>query len=388
MSGEPRTRPAPPLPDAPSGRRPGRLLVVMPSWVGDCVMATPSLRVLRELLPGTFIGALLRPGLDQLLAGTTFFDAIHVDRAAGMMGPRRVAGRIRRFRFDTAILFTNSFSTALITRLAGIPWRLGYVRDGRGMLITDPLQAPRRRDVDPYRQSRTNPGGWAPVPACRYYYRLASHLLADAGLSPGTMGPLELVVTREEELLAEDLLVRARVTRGELSLRATAVLNPGGNDEAKRWPVDRYAALADYLAEHHDVRVLINGSPAERELTAAVAAACRPDTRPILLADHGINLSILKAIIARSAVMVTNDTGPRHIAAAVGTPLVTLFGPTDPRWTTIPFEDEIIRVADPTLPREEVADDHPERCRIDRIGLGDVVASVNELLTRRRVISE
>lgn len=375
-------------PDLPSGRRPARLLVVMPSWVGDCVMATPALRVLRELLPGAFIGALVRPGLDELLAGTEFFDAIHVDRAAGMMGPKRVAGRLRKYRFDTALLFTNSFSTALIARLAGIPWRIGYERDGRGMLITDPLQAPKRRDMDPFKRSKTNPSGWAPVPACRYYYRLASHLLADAGLSPGTMGPLELVVTREEELVAEDLLKRAGLSAGELSMRPMAVLNPGGNDDAKRWPPDRFAAVADYLAEHHDCRVLLNGSPKEAELVASIASLCRGATQPIRLPEHGINLSILKAIIARSRIMVTNDTGPRHIAAAVGTPLVTLFGPTDPRWTTIPFEDEIIRVADPELPEEEVADDHPERCAIDRIGLGDVVASVNELMASRGMIAD
>ncbi len=375
-------------PDLPSGRRPARLLVVMPSWVGDCVMATPALRVLRELLPGAFIGALVRPGLDELLAGTEFFDAIHVDRAAGMMGPKRVAGRLRKYRFDTALLFTNSFSTALIARLAGIPWRIGYERDGRGMLITDPLQAPKRRDMDPFKHSKTNPSGWAPVPACRYYYRLASHLLADAGLSPGTMGPLELVVTREEELVAEDLLKRSGLSAGEISMRPMAVLNPGGNDDAKRWPPDRFAAVADYLAEHHDCRVLLNGSPKEAELVASIASQCREATQPIRLPEHGINLSILKAIIARSRIMVTNDTGPRHIAAAVGTPLVTLFGPTDPRWTTIPFEDEIIRVADPELPEEEVADDHPERCAIDRIGLGDVVASVNELMASRGMIAD
>ena len=371
------------LSDAPTGRRPARLLVVMPSWVGDCVMATPALRVLRELLPGAFIGALVRPGLDQLLAGSTFFDTIHVDRAAGMMGPKRVASRVRRFRFDTALLLTNSFSTALITRLAGIPWRIGYVRDGRGMLITDPLQAPRRRDMEPFKQSRTNPAAWAPIPACRAYYRLASHLLADAGLSPGPMGPLELVVTREEELLADDLLKQAGLHQPEDARRGFALLNPGGNAEAKRWPAERFAALASYLAEHHHLRVLLNGSPGERDLVASIAAQCR-GADPVLLPEHGINLSILKAVIARSVVMVTNDTGPRHIAAAVGTPLVTLFGPTDPRWTTIPFEDEIIRVADPTLPPEEVADDHPDRCAIGRIGLGDVVASVNEVMSRRR----
>ncbi|MEQ8850915.1 MAG: glycosyltransferase family 9 protein [Phycisphaerales bacterium] len=375
------TGPDPDLRDAPSGRRPSRLLVVMPSWVGDCVMATPALRVLRELLPGAFVGGLVRPGIDQLLAGSTHFDELHVDRAVGMMGPKRVAGRLRRFQFDTALLFTNSFSTALITRLAGIPWRTGYVRDGRNLLITDPLHAPRRKDVAPYNKSLTDPNAWAPVPACRYYYRLAVHLLADAGLDAGPMGPLELVVTREEQLLATDLLREAGVTDEERE-RGIVLLNPGGNNAAKRWPADRYTAVADYVAQHHDMRVLLNGSPAERDLIKEIAGLCRESTRPVCLPDCGITLSVLKGVIQACRVMVTNDTGPRHIAAALGTPLVSLFGPTDHRWTTIPFEDEIIKVADPDLPEEEVANDHPQRCAIDRIGLGDVVAAVNDLLAR------
>ena len=345
-------------------------------------MATPALRVLRELLPGAFIGALARPGLEEILEGSPFFDEIHVDRAVGMMGPKRVASRLRKFRFDTALLFTNSFSTALITRLAGIPWRTGYVRDGRGLLITDPLQAPRRKDVDPFQASRTDPRAWSPIPACQYYYRLVSHLLADAGLYPGPMGPLELTVTREEQHMALDLLDRAGIPAAAIDDKPMIMLNPGGNDEAKRWPADRFAALADYAASNHGMRVLINGAPSEAELVQAIAAQCQPETAPIRLPELGVRLSTLKALVQRCRIMVTNDTGPRHIAAAVGTPIVSLFGPTDPRWTKIPFEDEIIRFAAPDLPASEVADDHPEQCDITRIGLGDVIGAMNDLLSR------
>jgi heptosyltransferase-2 len=166
---------------------------------------------------------------------------------------------------------------------------------------------------------------------------------------------------------------------------AIALLNPGGNDPAKRWPAERFAGLAEYLAHTRGVTVLVSGSPAERELTASIvsqAAGLKPQAagRIIDLARHQLTLGTLKAIIARCSVMVTNDTGPRHIAAAFGVPVVTLFGPTDHRWTTIPHNDEIRILADPTLPEEEIANDHPERCAIDKIGLGDVVAATNQLL--------
>jgi heptosyltransferase-2 len=405
-----------------------RLLVVLPSWVGDAVMATPSLRILREHLPGAFIGGLMRPGIDELLNGTNFFDEAHVSSAQGMMGPKRAAAKIRPRRYDAAVLFTNSFSTALVTRLAGIPRRYGYDRDARGLLLTDPLPVPKRRDVEPFSRSSTNPGDWAPIPACQYYDTLARHFLHAVRQHPGPMGPMELVVTKTDELAADEVFDLAGVkvpppagaspgrvipaTResqdtlhlAKLPTRtpprtpravptAIALLNPGGNDPAKRWPAERFAALADYLAHTRGVTVLVSGSPAERELTASIVsqAAQRPSSpthdsrltthaQIVDLARHQLTLGTLKAIIARCSVMVTNDTGPRHIAAAFGVPVVTLFGPTDHRWTTIPHNDEVRILADPTLPEEEIANDHPERCAIDKIGLGDVVAATNQLL--------
>lgn len=352
----------------------------MPSWIGDAVMATPALRVLRELLPGAFIGALVRPGIDQILAGTDFFDEIHVGHALGAMGPKRLAAKARPRRYDSALLLTNSFSTALIARLAGIPRRIGYERDARTFLLTDHITPPRRRDVEPYCRSSTNPGAWAPVSACEYYFRLASYFLRSIGLTPTEMGPLELATTPSEERAASEILTGAGIPPERQHATALAMINPGGNNPAKRWPPDRFASLADELARRHSMTILINGSPGEAALASDIGALCRGSTPVVELPRLGITLGALKALIRRCRIMVTNDTGPRHIAAAFGVPVVTLFGPTDHRWTTIPFEDEIEILSDPTLPEQEVANDHPDRCRIDHIGLGDVVAASKSLL--------
>lgn len=360
--------------------RPHRLLVVLPSWVGDTIMATPTLRLLRELLPASFIGGLARPGIDQLLAGSTFFDELHTDRAAGVMGPKRVAARLRPRRYDAALLLTNSFSTALVTRLAGIPRRIGYERDGRGLLLTDSLTPARRRDVEPYRRSATSPGDWAPIPAVRYYHDLAAHFLAACGLDAPPPGPMELVVTPEEEHAAIDLLRRAGVLEQGASC-PMAVLNPGGNDPAKRWPPERFASLAHRLIDRHGLTVLVSGAPSEVDLAAQVVSLIDRPGRAVNLPAHpGLSLGVLKAIVARCRVMITNDTGPRHMAAALGVPVVSLFGPTDHRWTTIPFQDEAILVSDPSLPEEEVANDHPDRCRIDRIPTEEVILATDRLL--------
>ena len=380
---------------------PSRLLIVFPSWVGDTVMATPTLARIRAAMPGAFIGALGRPGIDQLLTGADFLDEIHTFTPHGVMAPKRAANKVRPRRYDAALLLTNSFSTALITRLAFIPRRIGYNRDNRAMLLTDPVAPPRNPDRS-----------WKLTPAVDYYWNLASHLLNQPpvdwsihtptdcvrlplALPPGAL--LQLPVSDADNQTADDLLARANLAPDQ----PFAILNPGGNNPAKRWPADRYARLAHHLITNHNLTVLINGSPAESDLCESIRAQIAPtgregmastpdDTMAFSLPHLNITLGALKSLCRRAQLMVTNDTGPRHIAAATGTPLVTLFGPTDPRWTTIPVRahadgtpTETVLVADPTLPATESANDHPDRCRVDRITLAQVTAAADDQLARR-----
>jgi heptosyltransferase-2 len=369
-------------------------------------MATPTLRLIRRAFPGMFIGVLCRPGIDRVLAGLDVFDELHVERSAGVMGPKFVAARLRPRRYDTALLLTNSFSTALITRIAGIPRRIGYARDARGLLLTDRSDPPRRPD-----------GRWAPVPAVDYYHNLAAaHLLPpgpaarrrkglDHNPSTSSMGEvsggatvvsrpeqgtqtwlplptgcfMELAVTPADRAAADDLLARGGVDAGA----PLVLLNPGGNRREKRWPPDRFAAVADHLAGAHAMTALVNGSPAEAELAEGVSRACAV-ARPVSLPALGVTLSSLKGLVARCRLMVSNDTGPRHIALALGVPCVSLFGPTDHRWTIVPTRagaPDVMVLAEPHLPDDQVADDHPDRCRIDRIEVGAVISACEQALS-------
>ncbi|UYV13721.1 MAG: glycosyltransferase family 9 protein [Phycisphaera sp.] len=356
------------------GDRDRRLLIVLPSWVGDAVMATPALRLIRDTLPGWYIGAICRPGIDQVLAGLDSLDEVHIAPTTGVLGPKRVAAQLRPRRYAAALLLTNSFSTALATRVAGIPMRLGYERDGRGLLLTHRLTAPKREG-----------GGWAIVPAVAYYHHAARALLdvladrqvnATAPIEPlPARARLELVATDADIIKAADVLTKAGIDP-ETKL---AVLNPGGNNTAKRWPPDRFGQLADWLLEAHGLTSVINASPAEAEIAAAVRAASR--CGPPNLADHGGSLASLKGVLARSSLMVTNDTGPRHMAAALSVPVVSLFGPTDHRWTTIPTPaGEQLVLADPDLPEGQTANDDPQRSRVDRITLDRVQQAVDLVL--------
>ena len=356
----------------PPNHTPLRLLVVLPSWVGDVVMTTCAIRRIRDAHPGIFIGGLCKPGIDQLLSGNTLFDELHVFQPNGMMATKKAANKVRPRRYDTALLFTNSFSTALITRLAFIPRRIGYNRDTRGMLLTDPVSPPRNADKS-----------WKLTPAIDYYWNLASHLLDQdpidwsihsptncfempLALPPNTF--MELGATESDREKAAQILTSANIEPAQ----PYAILNPGGNNPAKRWPADRFALLADHLHTKHHLQVLINGSPNESDLCDQIIELAT--TNPLSLPALGNTLGALKPIIQGASIMITNDTGPRHIAAAFGTPLITLFGPTDPRWTTIPVRplangspSESIIVADPTLPPDQSANDHPTRCAIEHI---------------------
>lgn len=367
--------------------KPLRLLVVLPSWVGDTAMATPTLRRLREKLPGAFIGALARPGIDQLLRGSDLFDELHTFQPHGIMAPKRAAQKVRGRAYDTALLLTNSFSTALITRLAFISRRVGYNRDSRGVLLTDPVDPPRNPD-----------GSWKLTPAVDYYWNLASHLLnepttdwsihtaincKDLPLALPRDTHLELPINDEDISKLAEITTKANITDDQ----PFAILNPGGNNLDKRWPADRYAKLADHLIAEHDLLVLINGSPAESELCSEILDQIQSKQHAHALPTLGNTLGSLKVLCKHAAIMITNDTGPRHIAASMGTPLVTLFGPTDPRWTTIPVRahadgssTETVIVADPSLPANESANDHPKRCRIDRITIDEVKSAADSQL--------
>src|SRR5438876_4055288 len=148
---------------------PSRILVVQPSWVGDAIMATPTLRALRELYPGAHISYLLRRYVKPIYAGMPWADQLITYRtgktkAKAGKGFFDLATRLRRGRFDTAILLPNSFKSALICKMARIPRIIGYERDGRGFLLDDKLLPVKER------------GKFVPTPILRYYLGLAHYL--------------------------------------------------------------------------------------------------------------------------------------------------------------------------------------------------------------------
>jgi len=221
------------------------------------------------------------------------------------------------------------------------------------------------------------------MPALRYYLEIARYL-GEPG-EPGEQdvqdidSRMELFTTDQDKAAAQQLMANA----GCDDRRPLVLLNPGASfGPAKMWSPVRFAEVADRLIQEHGVQVAVTGSPAERHVIDQVIAAAQ---QPIVdLVAHGVDLHTLKVVMSCASLLITNDTGPRHMAAALNTPVVTIFGPTDPRWTEIDFDLErqvMVDVFCGPCQRKECPLDH--RC-MSQITADMVYDHASELLTLQR----
>jgi len=274
-----------------------RLLVRAPNWIGDVVLSLAAVRDLRRNFPMARVEVLGRPWVAELYRAVAEVDGVRA--AAGF----RAEVAAVRGGFDAAVLLPNSFGSALCALAAGIPERWGYATDGRGFLLT------RRCGVPPEVRGESQV----------YYYRA---MLAGVGL--------QVSATPDTSLRCPD----------DWAARGAALLdggdgwiglNPGAfYGGAKRWVPARYAAAGDALARETGHRVAVLGGLAERPLGEEIAAAMT--TGPRVLCGE-TTLPDLVGVLSRLRLLVTNDSGPMHLASALGVPLVAVFGPTDWRET-------------------------------------------------------
>jgi heptosyltransferase-2 len=304
-----------------------RVVVRGVNWVGDAVMTVPALRELRRVLPGASVTLATRAWAGGLFDGADFIDDI---LALGQSGGKtaaafREARALSARHFDLALLFPNAFAPALSAALARVPVRLGYETQGRGPLLTHRCKVPE------WRGSRHE---------VFYYLNLVAELerLLHGASTVETRGPrLELNVSEARTREALQLLrEHGALTRGEgAETRGPLVaLCPGStNSRAKRWPAERFAAVADMLVKTAGANVILIGAGEESEVSEEVARLM--GTRPAVLTGR-TSLAETAAVLRASDLLITNDTGPAHLAAAVGCPVVVIFGPTNPL-TTRPY---------------------------------------------------
>jgi heptosyltransferase-2 len=341
-----------------------RIAVFCPNWVGDAVMATPALRALREHFVDASITAVLKPYVAGILEGSPWFDRqlLHEGGFTSPRGWRAIAASLRHLRSDVAVLFTNSFRSALIAWLGRCKRRIGYVRSSRGLLLTERLHFPTGPD-----------GKRIPSPAIDSYHRLVEQLGC-----PRPSHRMELFTSAADENAADRVWERFDLGR----FAEVICLNPGAAfGSAKQWPAEYFASLARELVDRRGSGVLMLCGPGEQGLARGIVRdAARPGV--CSLADQPLSLGLTKACVRRCDLLITTDSGPRHFAAAFDRPVVSLFGPTHIAWTETYHPKAVhmqVKVDCGPCQLRVCPLDH--RC-MKRLGPSDVFSTSAELLRR------
>jgi heptosyltransferase-2 len=297
---------------AASPAQPERILVVGNGFLGDTVLGIPFLRNLRRRFPRAVIDVLIEPAAAAVLAHCPYTDELiawpRPPRSQRLL-PKAMhsllgqAAWLRSRRYSRAYLFKRSFSSALLVRLAGIPWRVGHGAEGRGWLLS--------RSVGVHRG--------------RHQTEAYLDLLRGDSIDVDD-GHNENWVCERDRVALDSLVadVPAERSRVFLAMRST---NPD-----KHWPIDRWAAVIDWLVVARGCEVFFCGGPADVRMHTEVVSLLAP-TVALHVHDHSAALSLRQVggLLARMDLCVGIDSGLPHIAASHGVPVVALFGPTDPR---------------------------------------------------------
>ncbi len=270
-----------------------KILIRATNWVGDAVMCLPALRAIRERFPAAHIAILAKPWVADLYARETFTDELILYTAKTLREKMQFGWSLRARGFDTAILLQNAFEAALVARLAGIPERIGYNRDGRGLLLTNAVTPPKKGEIPRHE---------------RFYYL---ELLRRAGLIA--------------ELPASEAI---RLDGAGTARRALVGVSPGAAyGSAKRWIPERFASAAVEVARARGASIALFGSKDERALCEQVAGML--DGVDVVNYAGQTTLAQFIELAAGCEVFLTNDSGAMHISSALGVPTVAIFGATD-----------------------------------------------------------
>jgi len=287
-----------------------RILIFNVNWLGDVLFSTAAIRNIRRNFPAGFIACIIPSRCYPVLKGNPYLDEIIIfdekDRHRGALAQLNFVRSLRAKKFDTVFLLHRSASRALICRLAGIKERLGYYTRKRGFLLTKKI----------------------PMPAKDTLHRIDFYLniLEQAGLKVEDRYA-DFIISEEDIDFVGAFLKKQGLSKEDFLVG----INPGGNWPQKRWPRECWALLADKLISHLGAKVIITGGSADISLAGRIRESMKG--KPVI-ACGAFNIKQLGALCKRLNLFITADTGPLHIANAVGTKkIIALFGPTSPKIT-------------------------------------------------------
>ena len=304
---------------------PTTLLVRCPNWVGDVVMATPTFDCLRQNYPQAKIVGVLRKYVQGVIEAGPWFDRIIECDDKTAKGLVKLVREVRHFGADTAIVLPHSFRSVLPLKLGGVKEVYGYRRSGISRLLSGGPEPVRSKN------------GIVPVPMVNYYLEICRWLDLEI---PEVIKP-RLFFSESVRVRGEQLLRGYGIEADDLVIG----LNPGAKfGSSKCWPPEYFARLADLFWRRWHCKILLLVDPGEEKIARAIIDSSQA---PIInTGPDRVDLSLLKPLIKRCRLLVTNDTGPRHYGVALDVPVVVIMGPIDPRYTAANLERTLVLAQD------------------------------------------
>ncbi len=281
-----------------------KILIIEVNWLGDVLFSTAAISSLRRRFPESFISCLVVPRVREVLENNPNINEIIINDEdglhKGLVGSLRLAGQLREKGFDLAVLFHRSFSRTALACLSGIPGRTGYDTWKRHFLLTQALPMPKKDSLH----------------RVDYYLGIVNALECDV-----RDRGYDFFINKKDEEFADEFFRAQGIAPGDF----TVCLNPGGNWYPKRWPKENFTLLADSLIREYGMKVIFSGSPGDVGLVEEIRAKMKE--KPVIAAGK-TTLKQSAAIFKKANLTVSADSGPLHIAAAVGANVIALFGPT------------------------------------------------------------
>lgn len=297
------------------------ILIACPNWVGDVVMATPTFECIRNNYPAARIIGLIRKYAAGVVEGGPWFNDLIKVNDKTIRGVFQASYRIRRLNPGMAFVLPNSFRSALIARLGGAKKVYGYRRNGRSALMSGgPL---------PLRENKH----FIPRPMVDYYLEICRWLHLTTPLQPRPRLFMSDAVQEKGRRLLKHYCISPDDT--------VIGMNPGAQfGSSKCWPPTHFARLAELLSKHWNCKMLLFIGPGEKDIGNKIVELSH--AKIINTGPDKVDLALLKPLIQRCRLLITNDTGPRHYAVAFDIPVVVIMGPTDPRYTQMNLEKTIV----------------------------------------------
>lgn len=343
-----------------------RILVRSPNWIGDCIMSIPAFRVLRRYFPKSIIGVACQNNLGDIFENISEIDqTLTIERSGGLKGFFRTAGQLGSWGADMAILFTNSFYSALLVKASGIKTAVGYRKDFRGILLNRKLKFPRL----PYHQ-------------VDFYLDLIHDFgreYSSETVQVESPIPIELHIKEQEINNIERWLTSHGI---DFEKRMIGISSSAAYGSSKEWLPERFIELLNRLNDSlQDTQFLFFGSNTEQQKIELICRQCQGN---IFNLAGKLSLKQSIAAISRCRFFVSNDSGLMHVASALQIPLTAIFGPTDPGLTA-PRSGIVTRIHRPV----ECAPCKYRECPIDHrcmtgIQVDDVYDAVMDMLSEER----